>query len=48
MSIFSDYECGTMTDVEYRNACARMNREGRDEDERVWESDREDDDDDDE
>lgn len=48
MSIFSDYECGAMSDVEYHNACARMNREGRDEDERFWESDREDEDDEDE
>lgn len=30
MSIFSDYECGAMSDSEFKQACARMNREERD------------------
>lgn len=30
MSIFSDYECGAMSDVEFHNECVRMNAENRD------------------
>ena len=26
MSIYSDYECGAISDQEFRNACARENR----------------------
>lgn len=44
MSIFSDYECGAMTDVEYRNACARMNAKERWEEEHYWDTDDDDDD----
>lgn len=29
MSIFSDYECGAMSDAEFHNACVRMNAEER-------------------
>ena len=29
MSIYSDYECGAMTEREFRNACARENNEDR-------------------
>lgn len=31
MSIFSDYECGAMSESEFRQECARMNRIDRDE-----------------
>lgn len=31
MSIFSDYECGAMSESEFKQECARMNREERDE-----------------
>lgn len=29
MSIFSDYECGALSDDEFRNECNRMNRQDR-------------------
>ena len=29
MSIYSDFSCGAMSEVEFHNACARMNREDR-------------------
>lgn len=37
MSIFSDHECGAMSDIEFRNACIQMNnREIVEEQERIW------------
>lgn len=36
MSIFSDYECGALSDYEYREECKRMNREERCEREREF------------
>lgn len=29
MSVFSDFKCGAMSEAEFHNACARMNREDR-------------------
>lgn len=29
MSIFSDHECGALSDAEFRDECIRMNREER-------------------
>ena len=29
MSMYSDYECGAMSDQEFRQACARENRKER-------------------
>lgn len=42
MSIFSDYECGAMSDVEFHNECVRMNAEDRDDQEREPEEEEDD------
>lgn len=42
MSIFSDYKVGALTEDEFRNECARMNREDRWEREHEYEEGEED------
>ena len=37
MSIFSDHDCGAMSDDEFRSACAQMNAQDRAERERLYE-----------
>lgn len=39
MSIFSDHDCGAMSDDEFRSACARMNAQDRAEQEHFCEAD---------
>ena len=48
MSIFSDYECGAMTDVEFNNACVEMNARERWEEEHYRDTDPEDEEEDEE
>lgn len=44
MSIFSDYECGAMSDVEFHNECVRMNAEDRDDQDQFYDPEEEEDD----
>ena len=44
MSIFSDYECGSLSDEEFRGECIRMNHRERYEREHMYDEEGDDDD----
>ena len=44
MSVFSDYKCGAISDIEFHNACVEMNAKDRWEREHMYDDDQDDED----